>query len=192
MKKLTSPRFPSLLSKVVQSNQFLKMFSIYALLLSLVTMSAFFYLVSRGPTIITLNTESKALEQTSLPRAETQVEEALRTYVHHRYQWEPKNVLLKLKRSESFIRPQTLKTFRESVSKIATFASEKVVSQKAYVNELTVDLEKNVARVSGDRVTTIQGMKAAGEFDVEFFFESGPRTAENPWGIYVSQEKEKR
>jgi hypothetical protein len=39
-------------------------------------------------------------------------------------------------------------------------------------------------------VTSIQGLKAAGNLKLELTFESGSRTEGNPWGLYISKERE--
>lgn len=73
---------------------------------------------------------------------------------------------------------------------VIRFSVDKIVAQRAYPVEIRVDLKKGVAVIEGDRITSIQGLKAAGDLRLELGFESGPRTGQNPWGVYVSKEKE--
>ncbi len=89
-----------------------------------------------------------------------------------------------------FIPPSSQKAYQAATANVAKFAIEKGVLQRAYVNDVAVNLEKKTAKVTGDRVTAIQGLKAAGDLKLELSFESGPRTRENPWGIYITKEKE--
>lgn len=44
--------------------------------------------------------------------------------------------------------------------------------------------------IVGDRITSIQSLKAAGDLKLELGFESGPRTFVNPWWVFISKEKE--
>ncbi|MCK6600178.1 MAG: hypothetical protein L6Q37_17585, partial [Bdellovibrionaceae bacterium] len=141
-------------------------------------------------TVITLGSDGKSLERTNQPKAEDQIREGIKRYLEKRYQWEPESVIKKLKDSEQFITPQALKAFQVAVANVAKFSTEKIVSQKVYPEKIEIDLTKQTALITGDRVTSIQGLKAAGNLKLELTFEGGPRTQENPWGIYISKERE--
>ena len=73
---------------------------------------------------------------------------------------------------------------------IIKFSTSKAVAQRIYPDRVAVDLAKRTASISGDRVTAIQGLKAAGDLRLELTFDSGPRTAQNPWGLYILKERE--
>jgi len=188
--KLKSALLPKMLSDLTHSNQFLKFFSLTLLLLMFMLLGVVLVMTTKEPLVITLGPDGKSFERTVLPKQEDQVREAVKHYIEKRYQWEPKNVLKKLKTSESFILPNVLKAFQAAVSNVAKFSTEKVVSQKIYPEKILINLEKSTALITGDRVTTIQGMKAAGTLKLELTYENGPRTAENPWGLYISKERE--
>ena len=70
------------------------------------------------------------------------------------------------------------------------FSLEKQVSQRIYVSSIKVNLENSSAIITGDRITAIQGMKAAGDLKLQLNFENGARTIDNPWGIYITKERE--
>lgn len=188
--KLQNSKLPKMLGELMHSNQFMKMFSFYALTLSLVTMLALAVVATKEPTVLTLDPKAHVLDEGEIPKPEDQISVAIRAYLEKRYKWEPKNVINKLKDSEAFIMPSTLKAFREAVSKIAKFSTEKIVTQTVYPEAIRVDLQRKTALVTGDRVTSIQGMKAAGDLKLVLSFESGSRTKENPWGIYIVKETE--
>ncbi|HXH30971.1 MAG TPA: hypothetical protein VNJ01_09180 [Bacteriovoracaceae bacterium] len=188
--KLQEAKLPKLLGDLLHSNQFLKMFSLYALTLVMVTLVGILILATKDPKVITLSSEGKVLLPTVLPRAEDEITEAVRAYLEKRYKWGPADIVKKLKASESFIMPNTLKAFQEAVSKITKFSTEKAVSQVIYPAVVKVNLAKKTVNITGDRITSIQGMKAAGDLNLEISFESGSRTKENPWGIYITKEKE--
>jgi hypothetical protein len=148
-------------------------------------------MATKEPMVITLGPDGKAIERiTVLPKAEDQIEAGIKRYLEKRYQWEPENVVKKLKESEDFITPSSIKAFRGAVFNVSKFSTEKIVSQKVYPNEIKINLANHTALVTGDRVTSIQGLKAAGNLKLELTFESGPRTQNNPWGIYISKERE--
>ncbi len=188
--KLKSTELPRKLGELIHSNQFLKLFSITSLCLVGLMLIAVIVMATKEPTVITLNVDGAKLEKTTIPKAEDQIREGIKRYLEKRYQWEPENVIKKLKESEEFITPKALRAFQEAVSNVAKFSVDKVVSQKVYPSDIKVDLKNQTALITGDRVTSIQGLKAAGNLKLELTFESGPRTKENPWGIYISKERE--
>lgn len=188
--KLKSTELPKKLGELMHSNQFLKLFSIASLFLVGLMLIAVIALATKEPTVITLNVDGVKLEKTSLPKAEDQIREGIKRYLEKRYQWEPENVVKKLKESEDFITPKALRAFQDAVSNVARFSVDKVVSQKVYPSDIKIDLKNQTALITGDRVTSIQGLKAAGNLKLELTFESGPRTKENPWGLYISKERE--
>lgn len=187
---LKNSQYPKMIGQLLHSNQFLKVFSLSALTLLFMVLGVILVMATKEPMVITLGPDGKAIERITQPKAEDQIREGIKKYLEKRYQWEPENVVKKLKDSESFITAQSLKAFRGSVLNIAKFSTDRQVSQKVYPSTIEINIEKNTALITGDRVTAIQGLKAAGNLKLELTYESGPRTEMNPWGIYISKERE--
>ena len=187
---LQTSQLPKMVGSLLHSNQFLKVFALSALALVFMGLGVTLVMAVKEPTVITLAPDGKALEKVAQTKPEDQIREGIKRYLEKRYQWEPENVIKKLKDSEHFITPQALKAFQVAVGNVAKFSTEKIVSQKVYPEKIEIDLKKQTALITGDRVTSIQGLKAAGNLKLELTFESGPRTQENPWGIYISKERE--
>ena len=187
---LKNSNLPRMLGELMHSNQFLKFFAIVALFLTTLSMVVVLTVVNKAPTVLTLLADGSSVEKTTLPKPEDQIDKAVRRYLDLRYRWEPKTVQAKIKQSESFILPTAVKAFETSTAPIIKFSTEKLVSQKMYADHVFVNLENKSASISGDRLTDIQGMRAAGPLKLTLFFENGPRTPENPWGVYISKEKE--
>lgn len=188
---LSSHKVPKLLGDLMHSNQFLKIFSLAALGISVLAMATTLVLSAKPPLILTLSPNGQEVKkQADLPKAEDQVEAAVRKYIELRYRWEPKNVQSNLASATDFIHPNSRKAFQTSISNVIRFSTEKQVTQRAYPVLVKVNIQDKVVQVLGDRITAIQGMMAAGPLKLELSFESGDRTKENPWGIYISKEKE--
>lgn len=187
---LKNPQLPKMIGELLHSNQFLKVFSIGSLILVFMVLGLTMEIATREPLVITLGPDGKALERVAVPKAEDQIREGIKNYLDKRYEWNPETVKKKLKDSEEFITPQSLKAFQGAVVNVAKFSTEKIVSQRIYPDKIEVDLIKKTALITGDRVTSIQGLKAAGNLKLELSFESGPRTDANPWGIYIAKERE--
>lgn len=189
-KKLQIARLPKALGELAHSNQFLKISALAAYCLCFLMVALSFYQAARAPIILPLSTLAVPFDEARPPKAEDEISQAMKAYIERRYRWEPKTVTQNLQAAAVFIPPASQKAYREATANVAKFAIEKGVLQRAYVNEVAVNLEKKTARITGDRVTAIQGLKAAGDLKLELSFESGPRTRENPWGIYITKEKE--
>ncbi len=187
---LKNAPLPKMIGSLMHSNQFLKTFTISSLALVFMVLGVLLVMATKEPLVITLRSDGKAIEQVAQPKAEDQIKEGINKYLEKRYQWEPENVIKKLKESEKFITPQALKAFQSAVANVAKFSTDKIVSQRIYPNNIEINLSKGTAYITGDRVTSIQGLKAAGNLKLELTFESGPRTEMNPWGIYISKERE--
>lgn len=182
--------FPKMFGSLMHTNQLLKYFSMMSFATSIICLIAVLVLINKDPIILTMDTNAKIIEKTKMPKADEQIKEAIKQYIERRYQWEPSNVTKKLKESEVFISPLALKAFQNAVMNVAKFSVDKIVSQKVYADKIEIDLKKQTALITGDRVTTIQGLKAAGNLKLELTFENGPRTVDNPWGLYISKERE--
>jgi hypothetical protein len=188
-KNLVSARFPKIMADLLHSNQFLKMFSIYALILSIITASALIFLVTRDPIVITLDSEARELSK-GKPSLEKMVKECVKSYLEVRYNWTPQNIKNNLSKAELFIHQNAMKSYRGSISKVVKFGVERNVSQSLYTDNIVIDLSRKVAIIYGSRITAIQGLRAVGAFKLELSYESGTHSQTNPWGVYITQEKE--
>lgn len=188
--KLTAPSLPKMMADLTHSNQFLKVFSLASLVLCFLAILALMFLGSRAPLVLTLAPSAEQLELTKPPRPEDEVQAAVRSYIEKRYKWDPANVAKRLRDAEAFVFPNAIKAYQSAVVNIVRFSTEKLVSQRVYPEKMSVNLDKRTVSISGDRITAIQGIKAAGDLRLELSFESGPRTKMNPWGVYVTKEKE--
>lgn len=183
-------KLPKALAELSHSNQFLKIstFSLFALCGLLVIIV--FYQATKVPVVLPIAPDGSVYMNSSKPDPKIEIERAVREYLKHRYNWTPKTVAAQVEQSRSFIQPSTLKVFDTAMQNVIRFSSERVVSQRVYPLEIEVDLKKSLAVISGDRITSIQGLRAAGDLKLELSFESGPRTTANPWGVFISKEKE--
>lgn len=70
------------------------------------------------------------------------------------------------------------------------FSINKKANQFAYPREVQIDLKKQTATIKGERITSIMGVRAAGDLHLELDFKDGPHTNSNPWGVYIAKEVE--
>lgn len=106
------------------------------------------------------------------------------------YEWTPKTVETHLDKARHFISSKSFRAYEEATLKVISFSPQREVSQKAFPTNFKINIKNQVAQVTGERVTSIQGLKAAGDLKLELHFQSGLHTKANPWSIYISKEVE--
>lgn len=183
-------KLPKALAELSHSNQFLKIsnFSLFALCGLLVMIV--FYQTMKAPVVLSIAPDGSVYMDAPKPDPKIEIERALREYLKHRYNWTPKTVAAQVEQSRAFIQPSTLKVFDSAMQNVVRFSTERIVTQRIYPVDIEVDIKKGIVTILGDRITIIQGLKATGDLKLELGFESGSRTLQNPWGIYIFREKE--
>jgi hypothetical protein len=179
-----------MLGELTHSNQVLKVFSLLSLLLAVLCGGLVYVTATRPPVVLAIAPSGAALDKGVLPKPEDEIRAAMQRYVDLRYHWEPATVKQKLQEAEAFVLPSSLKAYQAAAVNIVKVSSEKAIAQKVYPDKFEVNFEKKAVLITGDRLTAIQGLAAAGALRLELTFEPGHRTYANPWGIYVSKEKE--
>jgi hypothetical protein len=187
---LKNVNIPKMMGSLIHNNQILKFFAITAMLLSILILTVLTEVVSRPPLVFPVTQSGEILNRGEMPKPETEIKEAIRAYLALRYKWEPNTVDAQLKSAENFVAPLSLKAYRTQIVNVARFSKEKLVAQKLYPSELSVDLASHKVRITGDRITSVQGLKATGDLILELEYQGGERSKENPWGIFITKEKE--
>lgn len=188
--QLKLAKLPKALGDLVHSNQFLKMTSLLSISLCFLMVAVVFHEVTKVPTVLTLAPTGLRYEIVAPPKPEDEIKVAVREYIEKRYKWEPQNVAKKVAEAEVFVLPQSRKAYEAAIASVVKFSVDKLVSQRVFPDKIVVNLEKKTVSIFGDRITAIQGLKAAGDLKLELTIESGPRNTQNPWGIYITKEKE--
>lgn len=189
--KFRAGAFPKMLADLSHSNQFLKMFAGGCLVLAIVLSVLVFVAFAKKPIVIAMTANAEVLRQVELPNPESEIRQAILAYVERRYNWTSQTVDEQLEKARAFIGSVAMQNFVQGTSNVKRFSKEKSVTQRAYATNLVVDLKRGTVMVTGDRITDIQGMRAAGLLNLELGFQNGPRSVENPWGIYIVRETEK-
>lgn len=188
--QLKIQKLPKALAELTHSNQFLKLSAFYSYGLCILLTGAVYVLASKRPEVLALTPDAGLYERIAEPSRESAIRRVVQEYLGLRYRWEPASVANRVKDAQVFVSPPARKNFETSIANVIRFAQEKNVGQRVYAEKMTVNFEKQTVYIQGDRVTSIQGLKAAGDLKLELSFEYGPRTAKNPWGIYITKERE--
>ena len=188
--KLQTNRLPKQIADLIHSNQFLKIFSFASMALLILAFVTIIILATKAPAVIAFDTSGNNIENLPKPNPKHMVEHAIRQYIKLRYEWTPKTVSTQLKTAKAFIANKSDNAYSQATSKVEEFSVSRKASQRAFPTEIKIDLKNQVAKISGERVTSIMGVRAAGELKLELHFSGGPHTTTNPWGVYIVREVE--
>jgi hypothetical protein len=186
---LSNVKYPKLVTDLASQNHFLKSFSFSCLGLTSLMALVLVYSIKKGPEVIALdNTGEVARIETDL--TDLQVKSAVKEYLSHRYTWDPATVPTQLKKTEAFIYPSLISSFRKSMLELEKFAKDKKVTQRVYPQKIDVDFRNKVITVFADRITEFENLKAVTTLKLKLSFQIDDRTPLNPWGVYVTKEVE--
>lgn len=188
-KTLIVKKYPKVVQNFAAENFNLKTLVAALLVLSLGLLLLVVYLAKRGPNVIALDAGGE-IAKIELKVTDAQISKAAEEYLSFRYGWRPENIGEQLKKSEAFIDPMLIGSFRKSMLEVQKFVKEKKVQQRVYPFNIKVDLKQKKISVLADRITEFESLAAASKLKVIFDFALGDRTPVNPWGIYISKESE--
>jgi len=173
-------------------NRFLKALLVFFVAQNLAFAAILAVLAVRKPPVVAVSaTESRVLSIVP-PRKElleTEIRRAVTGYITAHYNWEWPKIEDAFRTAARFVSPDFTKRFLAANQDQMRVAREKKVSQRFYLGEVTVDPKTKTARIFGERVLVVEGLRAANPLTVEVEFEYGARSEDNPEGIYIIGEK---
>jgi hypothetical protein len=182
--------FPQVWGDLAFQNRWLRLGMMLGLAVTALSLCVSVTQLRRKPTIVALDQCANVITSTESPPIEAEAEKAARKYVDLRYIWGPDTQVSHLTRAKALVASQSLKAFEKTISDLFVFSKGKTIAQRVYLTNVTVDAKENRVHIVGDRFTEIQGLKAATLLRVTLNYQTGLRTLENPWGIYVIKEEE--
>ncbi len=172
-------------------NQILKGLTALLVVLVAIQSVALVILSLRKPVLIAVSgSETKVLAAVP-PNAEMLEQEARRiitAYIKARHTWEWNQIEAHLKEAARFVDSDFEKAFRKATAEQIRLAKEKKVSQIFYATNITLNLNTKTAKVTGDRILMVDGLRATNPMTVEVSFRLNQRNAANPEGVYVTAE----
>ena len=186
---LTNVKYPKIVMALAEQNHFLKILTYSSLGLMALMSLVLVYALKKGPEVIALdNTGEVARIERDL--TDLQVRAAVKEYLSRRYVWDPQSVGVQIKKSEAFIYPALIASFQKSMVEVQKFVKDKKVSQRLYPQKMDVDFKTKTIKVTADRITEFDSLKAATVLKLKLSFDTDDRTVTNPWGIYITKEVE--
>lgn len=182
--------YPKVWADLAFQNRYLRLISLIALSLATISASLSASLAHRKPAVIALDRCAQPLPTVESPSPAVEAEAAARRYIAARYGWDSNTLGAGLKDAKPLIAARSTKAFDKTVRDLIDFGKGKTIAQRVYPTRIAVDVAHQVVKATGDRITEIQGMRVASVLQVALSYETGPRTFENPWGIYIVKEEE--
>jgi hypothetical protein len=174
-------------------NAFLKLILSILALLFIVQSIALSILTLRKPVLIAVG-EKETRILTLPPPNDTLLEEELRRlvrqYVEAHYNWDDTTIEKAHENAARYVSDKYIKVFMAANADQVKTVREKNVSERVYLSgKIEIDRDHLVARVPMDRVFSVDGIRATSPLTLDVQFESGPRTTQNPEGVYITGEK---
>jgi hypothetical protein len=114
----------------------------------------------------------------------------VRLYVETHYNWDFTTIERAHAEAARFVSEKFVKAFMAANADQVKQAKEKKITERVYPSsEIQVDPKTLTARVTMDRIFSVDGIRATSPLSLDVTFEYGPRTTQNPEGIYIIGEK---
>lgn len=172
-------------------NQILKGLTAFLIVLVAIQSVALVILSLRKPVLIAVSgAETKVLAAVP-PNTEILEQETRRivaAYIKARHNWEWNQIEAHLKEAVRYVDADFEKAFKKATAEQIRLAKEKKISQVFYPTNITLNLDAKTAKVSGDRILMIDGLRATNPMTVEVTFRLNQRSAANPEGVYITAE----
>lgn len=150
-------------------------------------------LVTRKPTLIAVGANETRVFDPAPPGPELLAQELrrlVRQYVETHYNWDDSTIERSHAEAARYVSPSFVKSFMAANAEQVKLAKEKRIAERVYVSgEILVDPKALAARVPMDRIFSVNGIRATSPLTLDLTFEYGPRTEQNPEGIYITGEK---
>ena len=174
-------------------NIFLKGLLSVVSVLFLIQSIALTVIATRKPVLVAVGQgESRVLTLTP-PNEELLTSELRRwakQYVETHYNWNYDSIEKAHAEAAKYVSTKFVKSFLAANSEQAKLAHEKKITERIYIaGDILVDSKALAVRVVTDRIFSIEGLRVANPMTLDIGFEYGPRTLQNPEGIYVISEK---
>lgn len=174
-------------------NSFLKGLLITGAILFAIQSIVLAVLAFRKPTLIAVG-QGETRIFTVAPLSEellsNELKRLVKKYVETHYNWDSSSVEKAHSDAAKYVSEKFVNAFNRANAEQVRFAKEKRISQKVFLtSEIQVDSKTLVARISMERIFNVDGLRATSPLVLDVSFEYGPRTANNPEGIYITAEK---
>ncbi len=173
-------------------NQILKGLTALLVVLVAIQSIALVILSLRKPILIAVSSSETKVLAAQLPNAELLEQEVRRvvtSYIKARHNWEWSQIESHLKDAAKYVDSDFEKAFRKATSEQIKIAKDKRISQVFYPSEISLNLDSKTAKVTGDRILNIDGLRAANPLTLEIGFRLNSRSVTNAEGVYVTSEK---
>jgi len=182
--------FPVVWGDLAFQNQWLRKITMLSLALAVPSVCLSLMLMAKKPHIIVMDTQAKIVRQENAASPEAEAVMAAKRYLELRYTWQPTNQAAQLSLAKNFIASQSIKAFEKTAADLVAFSKGKNVAQRVYPLSVNADTKDGRIQIVADRFTEIQALKAATALKVTLVYQTGTRTLDNPWGVYVVREEE--
>ena len=172
-------------------NRILKGFLVLMTALSVAEAIALTIISTRPPVLISLSETQSQVVKSIQPSPEllaAEFQRVISQFIQMRHNWEPATIEQQIQSAAKWVAPDSQSKFLSTNAQQIKIAKEKHLSQRFYIHRSSFDLINRRAKIIGDRILIIDGLRAATQMEFDLVFDYGTRTTENPEGIYITSE----
>jgi TraE protein len=176
----------------VAQNQILKYLLLLSTALNAASVICILFLALRTPPIFAVSSvESGILKANTVPKEflESEAKRVIGLYLQSRHNWDSNTITQSIGTAAQYVDEAFRKTYLQANETQIRIAKEKRISQKFYTNEIKVDLAQGKATVRGDRIISVDGLRAVSPLAFNLDFRMGKRIEANPEGVYIISEQ---
>ena len=173
-------------------NVFLKGLLTLVSCLFLVQSIALCIVAMKKPTLVAIGSSETKILTLTPPTAELlsdELKRIVKKYAETHYSWDSSTVEKAHENASHYVGAEFIKAFNAANLEQVKLAKDKKLSQRVYFTDVSVDSKALTARISMDRILSIEGLRAVSSLVLDLSFEYGPRISTNPEGIYITSEK---
>ncbi len=146
----------------------------------------------RKPAIFAIGEGASDALKVTPPTSEVilkETERTLKSYVAGRFTWDYQTIEDSFKKLIPYIEEDFIKKFQSAAAEEIKFARKKRMTQRFFINDVNLNKDEGKAVILGDRIISVDGLRAVAPLTLEITFALSKRTPENPEGVYVTGEK---
>ena len=118
-----------------------------------------------------------------------EIRRSVTTYTKAHHSWDWQGIEGSFKEASRFVHADFQKAFARATAEQLKIAKEKRITQVFHISDLQIDTKAQTARVSGDRILVVDGLRATNHMTLDISYITSGRSIDNPEGLYITAER---
>ncbi len=174
-------------------NLILKYFLLFTIIIISFLATSIIILSNKNPLIVSVDkNRSKVISVSKESKLfiKEEIKRAISLFINIKQNFNYKTIDKNLYISSKFILPEKKKEFLMANNNHQKIVKKKKIIQKFYISSpILIDIKNRQAKVAGDRILIVDGLRATKPMTFKINYQFGKRTEHNPEGVYITSEE---